>query len=59
MLQDGGRESLSLHRAAAAIAAQGPVTAPPTGVREYDEALATFAATSQALRTRVRDREMS
>jgi PAS domain S-box-containing protein len=47
----------ALHQAAADIASERPVTARPTGVREYDEAVAAFAATSQALHARREERD--
>jgi PAS domain S-box-containing protein len=47
----------ALHEAAADIASERPVTAQPTGVREYDEAVAAFAATSQALHARREERD--
>lgn len=53
-LRAGG---LALQRAAADIASERPVAALPTGVREYDEAVAAFAATSQALRARREERD--
>jgi PAS domain S-box-containing protein len=46
-----------LHETAAAMAASRPVSALPTGVREYDEAIAAFAAASQALRAHAEERD--
>ena len=46
-----------LHGAATAMAVEQPVTALPTGVREYDQAVAAFAAASQALRARAQARD--
>ncbi len=51
------RSGKMLHDAAAAIASERPVTAAPTGVREYDRAVAAFAAASQALRARAQERD--
>ncbi|MGB6537331.1 MAG: PAS domain-containing protein [Xanthobacteraceae bacterium] len=49
----------SLHETAAAMAAGQPVSAQPTGVREYDEAIAAFAAASQTLNTRAQERDLT
>ena len=46
-----------LHAAADAIAAGQAVRPTPTGVREYDEAIAAFAAASEALRARSQERD--
>ncbi len=53
-LRAGGE---ALHQAAADIASERPVATRPTGVREYDEAVAAFAATSQALHARREERD--
>lgn len=47
----------ALHQAAADIASERPVTAQPTGTREYDDAVAAFAETSQALYARRQQRD--
>jgi PAS domain S-box-containing protein len=46
-----------LHGAARAMASEETVIASPTGVREYDEAIAAFAAASQVLRARAEQRD--
>jgi PAS domain S-box-containing protein len=46
-----------LHAAAGAIASGQSVAPMPTGVREYDEAIAAFAAASEALRARAQERD--
>jgi PAS domain S-box-containing protein len=51
------RSAKLLHGAAQAMASEQPVSAVPTGVREYDEAVAAFAAASQALHGRAQERD--
>ncbi len=51
------RSAKQLHGAAQAMAAEQPVNAVPTGVREYDEAVAAFATASQALHERAQERD--
>lgn len=50
------RSARLLRGAAQAMASEQPVSAVPTGVREYDEAVAAFAAASRALRGRTQQR---
>jgi PAS domain S-box-containing protein len=51
------RSATLLHDAAEAMASEQPVSATPTGVREYDEAVSAFAAASRALRARSHERD--
>jgi PAS domain S-box-containing protein len=47
----------ALHHAAEALAREQPVTDRPTGVREYDEAVAALAVASRSLRARAEERD--
>ncbi|HTV37168.1 MAG TPA: PAS domain-containing protein, partial [Xanthobacteraceae bacterium] len=51
------RSATLLHDAAKAMASEQPVSATPTGVREYDDAVTAFAAASRALRARSQERD--
>jgi PAS domain S-box-containing protein len=51
------RSAKVLHDAATAMAAEQPVRRRPTGVEEYDEAVAAFAAASRVLQLRARERD--
>ena len=51
------RSAKVLHDAAQAMAAEQPVERQPTGVEEYDEAVAAFAAASRVLQLRAQERD--
>ena len=51
------RSAARLREAAQTIAAEKPVIEGPTGVREYDEAVAAFAAASRELHARAQERD--
>ncbi len=51
------RSAMQLQKAATAIASEQPLNVAPTGVREYDDAVAAIAAASQALHARALERD--
>lgn len=51
------RSAMQLQKAATAIASEQPLDAAPTGVREYDDAVAAIAAASEALQARAQERD--
>ncbi len=51
------RSAMQLQKAATAIASEQPLNVAPTGVREYDDAVAAIAIASQALHARAQERD--
>ena len=51
------RSAVQLQKAATAIASEQPLSVAPTGVREYDDAVAAIAVASQALHARALERD--
>lgn len=51
------RSAMQLKNAATAIASEQPLNVAPTGVREYDDAVAAIAVASQALHARAQERD--
>ena len=51
------RSAMQLQKAATSIASEQPLNVAPTGVREYDDAVAAIAIASQALHARAQERD--
>jgi PAS domain S-box-containing protein len=51
------RSAMQLQKAATAIASEQPLNVAPTGVSEYDDAVAAIAVASQALHARAQERD--